>query len=95
MNGNIAEVDGKTLVIRLPLQKPVPSKSSGKTLAIATTHGTVTSDARYNGRRIVVVANAFIYPTRGKETKRQPSKGTDRGGAVKLRSNDRRPGGKK
>ena len=40
------EVDGKALIIRLPLQKPVPSKSSGKTLVIASTHGTLTSTAR-------------------------------------------------
>jgi len=56
------EVDGKALIIRLPLQKPVRSKSSGKTLVIASTHGTVTSSALYDGRRIVVVANAFVYP---------------------------------
>lgn len=61
---NIAEVDGKTLIIRLPLQKPVPSKSSGKTLVVASTHGTITTNAVCYGRRIVVTANAFIYPRR-------------------------------
>jgi hypothetical protein len=36
--GNVAELDGKTLLIRLPLQKPVPSKSSGKTPVIYPDH---------------------------------------------------------
>ena len=60
---NIAEIDGKTLIIRLSLQTPVPSKSSGKTLVFASTHGVVTTEARYRGKPIVVVANAFVYPT--------------------------------
>ena len=60
----VVEVDGKTLIIKLPLQQPVRSKSSGKTLVIASTHGTVTSSVRYDGKRIVVVANAWVYPTK-------------------------------
>lgn len=68
---NIAELDGKTLIIRLPLQKPVRSKSSGKTWVIASTHGAITTDARYDEKRIVVVANAFVYPTKeGRQTVR-------------------------
>jgi hypothetical protein len=65
---NIAEIDGKTLIIRLQLQTPVPSKSSGKTLVIASTHGVVTTEARYRGKPIVVVANAFVYRTEKKVT---------------------------
>jgi hypothetical protein len=62
------EVDGKMLVIRLPLQEPVRSKSSGKTLVIASTHGVFAAEARYRGKPIVVVANAFVYPTEKKVT---------------------------
>jgi hypothetical protein len=51
------------LKIALPLQKPQPS-NSGKTLLVASTFGVKTTDVRYEGRRIVVVANAFIYPDR-------------------------------
>ena len=65
---NIAEIDGKTLIIHLPLQTPVPSKSSGKTLVIASTHGAVATEVRYRGKPIVVVANAFVYPTERKLT---------------------------
>jgi hypothetical protein len=65
---NIAELDRKTLIIRLQLQKPVPSKSSGKTLVIASTHGAVATEVRYRGKPIVVVANAFVYRTEKKVT---------------------------
>jgi hypothetical protein len=50
------------------LQKPVPSRSSGKTLVIASTHGAVATEVRYGGKPIVVVANAFVYPTEKKLT---------------------------
>jgi len=50
------------LKIELPLEKPKPSKS-GKTMVVASTHGVKTTEVRYKGRNIVVVANAFIYPS--------------------------------
>jgi hypothetical protein len=52
---------GDVLKIELPLQKPQPS-NSGKTMLVASTYGVKTTDVHYEGRRIVVVANAFIYP---------------------------------
>jgi len=67
---DIAELEGKTLVIRLPLQEPERSKSSGKTMVIASTHGAVTTAASYRGRPIVVVANAFFYPEQRGRSKR-------------------------
>jgi hypothetical protein len=51
----------RTLVIEMPLQKPAPSRSSGKTLVVATTHGCKTTEARHSRRPIVVTANAFVY----------------------------------
>jgi hypothetical protein len=78
---DIVEIDGKTLIIRLPLQEPVRSKSSGKTLVIASTHGTITTATSYHGNRIVVTANAFFYPTKkpasrrtGEKAARNPAK---------------------
>lgn len=59
-----AEIDREMLIIKLPLQKAVRSKSSGKTWVIASTHGALTTEARYRGKRIVVVANAFVYPSK-------------------------------
>ena len=51
----------RTLTITMPLQKATPSRSSGKTLVVATTHGCQTTEARHSGRPIVLTANAFIY----------------------------------
>jgi hypothetical protein len=51
----------RTITITMPLQKAMPSKSSGKTLVVATTHCCQTTEARHSGRPIVLTANAFIY----------------------------------
>jgi hypothetical protein len=56
-----AKSDGAILKIYLPLEKPHASKS-GKTMLIASTYGARTTAVEYEGRKIVVVANAFIYP---------------------------------
>jgi hypothetical protein len=56
----------KTLTIEIPLEKAHPSKSTGKTLVIASTHGCQTSDAIHSRRQIVVTANAFIYARQSK-----------------------------
>lgn len=56
------KVEDGFLILQLRLQKPVRSKSTGKTRVIATTHGTLTTDAIYKGKHISVNVNAFIYP---------------------------------
>ena len=53
--------DGETLKIYLPLEKPHAS-TSGKSMVIASTYGAQTTTVEYEGRKIVVVANAFFYP---------------------------------
>ena len=50
----------KELILTLPLEKAVPSRS-GKTLLIAGTHGTIATDVLYRGRQVVINANAFVY----------------------------------
>jgi hypothetical protein len=62
--------DGEILKIYLPLEKPHASKS-GKTMLIASTYGVKRTTVEYEGRQIVVVANAFIYP---KDTKNKDRK---------------------
>lgn len=52
---------GRVLRIELPLEKPKSSKS-GKTMLVASTYGVRGTEVVYEGRRIAVVANAFIYP---------------------------------
>lgn len=52
--------DGETLKIYLPIEKPHASRS-GKSMLIASTYGPKTTTVEYDGRKIVVVANAFFY----------------------------------
>jgi hypothetical protein len=76
------------LILHLRLGKPVPSKSTGKTRVIASTHGTLTTDAVYRGKHIMVNANAFIYPretgmeTEGKGEHAQDGKKTGMTGVI-------------
>ncbi len=49
----------KTLTLILDLQEPTPS-SSGKTLVIASTHGNVPTQAKVNGKEVIVGVNAYI-----------------------------------
>ena len=51
---------GNVLRIEMPLEKPKPSKS-GKTMLVASSHGVKTTEVICEGKKIVVVANAFIY----------------------------------
>jgi hypothetical protein len=54
---------GDVLKIYLPLEKPARSKS-GKTTLVASTHGVKRTGVRYQGLEIVLVANAFVYPSK-------------------------------
>ncbi len=54
-----AEIVNGELVIRLPIGKPVPS-SSGKTLVVASSHGNQKTDAKVDGKPIVIGVNAYI-----------------------------------
>jgi len=52
-------IEKDELVIRIPLQKPTPSKS-GKTLVVATTGGFVQTEAKVDGKPVAVSLNATI-----------------------------------
>ena len=55
-----AKIEGKELVIRLPLNPtPVPS-ATGKSMVVASSHGNKQTEARINGHPIVVGVNAYI-----------------------------------
>lgn len=58
-----AKVEGKELVIRVPLQEPTRS-ASGKTLVVASSRGNVQTDAVVDGKAVVVGVNAYIYDNR-------------------------------
>jgi hypothetical protein len=66
-----------TLRIEVPIERPWLSKS-GKTVLIASTHGSKMTSAKYKNRNILLLLNAFIYPTDqelAKYQKKQPGSG--------------------
>ena len=55
-----AKIVGDKLVIEIPLNpSPVLSKS-GQTLVVASTHGNKVTEARLNGKNVVVGLNAYV-----------------------------------
>jgi hypothetical protein len=76
MRGITTKINHKksTITITMPLQKATPSKSSGKTLVVASTHGCRTTEARHSNRPIVITANCFIYAANRSEGKKQKGK---------------------
>lgn len=65
--GNIhtmqARIDGSNLIITVPVNPtPTPSKSSGKTLIVATTSGNRPTDVLVQGKPLTVSVNAYIKP---------------------------------
>ena len=58
-----ASIEGNELVIRLQLNDPpVPSKSSGKTLVVASSHGNKATEVKVNGQPVTIGVNAYIFP---------------------------------
>lgn len=57
--GQVAVVNGEFLYIRLPITAPTPS-ASGKTLVVASTRGNTETDAKVDGKPIVLGVNAYI-----------------------------------
>jgi hypothetical protein len=63
--------EGDMLKIYLPIEKPHASKSR-KSMVIASTYGAKTTAFEYDGRKVVVVANAFFYSKDKKSKSRKP-----------------------
>jgi hypothetical protein len=64
-----AKLQGKNLVIELPLQTPRPS-TSGKTEVVASSHGVRRSAVKVNGKTVYVAASAFFYPVDREKTRK-------------------------
>ena len=55
-----AKIVGNKLVIEIPLHSvPVPS-TSGKSLVVASSHGNRSTEARVQGKNVVIGLNAYI-----------------------------------
>ena len=55
----VVDEQARTLTLVLDLEEPTPS-ASGKTLVVASTRGNARTDARVNGKTLVVGVNAYI-----------------------------------
>lgn len=53
-------IEGKELVIRIPVENPPRPSKSGKTLIVATSSGNVTTDCTVDGKQVVIGLNAYI-----------------------------------
>ena len=53
-------IEGKELVIRIPLENPPRPSKSGKTMIVATSSGNVTTSATVDGKQVVVGLNCYI-----------------------------------
>lgn len=53
-------IEGKELVIRIPMQSPPQPSASGKTLVVASTRGNLKSDVVVDGKQVVIGLNAYI-----------------------------------
>ena len=53
-------IEGKELVIRIPLETPPRPSKSGKTMIVATSSGSVTTSATVDGKQVIIGLNAFI-----------------------------------
>lgn len=54
------QIDGTTLVIRIPMQAPAPS-TSGKTLVVASTRGNLKTTCKIGDKEITIGVNAYIH----------------------------------
>ena len=54
-------IRNNTLHIEIPLHAPRPS-ATGKTLTVASSHGNKETEARIDGKPVVVGLNAYIKP---------------------------------
>jgi hypothetical protein len=56
-----ATIEGKELVIRVPLNPTPVASASGKTLVVASSHGNQKTEAMVSGQPVIVGVNAYIH----------------------------------
>lgn len=55
-----AKIEGKELVIRIPIEEQPQPSASGKTLVVATTRGNVRTSITIQGKPVTIGVNAYI-----------------------------------
>ncbi|MEY2411303.1 MAG: hypothetical protein QOF48_3973 [Verrucomicrobiota bacterium] len=59
-----AKIDGKNLVITIPLNDTPQPSATGKTLVVASSHGNFATTVTVQGQPVIVGLNAYIKPGR-------------------------------
>lgn len=55
-----ARIEGKKLIVEIDMNEQPEISKTGKTLVVASSHGNKTTQAKVNGKNIVVGLNAYI-----------------------------------
>lgn len=55
-----AKVEGRDLVIRVPMNEVPQPSATGKTLVVASSHGNKQTEVMVNGKSVIVGLNAYI-----------------------------------
>jgi hypothetical protein len=81
----------KTATIVIPLEPARPSKSTGRTMVIATTRGLKESAETYSRRPVWFTANVLFYPVNSKRKSNEGSAAADgKSPRIKPRARDPR-----
>ncbi len=54
------EIKGNELIVTIPIQSPAVPSASGKTLVVASSRGNFKSEAKIDGKNVIVGLNAYI-----------------------------------
>jgi hypothetical protein len=73
----------KTVTVVMPLETAHPSKATGKTRLIASTHGSRVSQVSYSRRPVCFTANVFFYPQDSRPNRRGGSPSAETLSALK------------
>ncbi|OAI47275.1 hypothetical protein AYO44_09850 [Planctomycetaceae bacterium SCGC AG-212-F19] len=55
-----ARIEGNKLIVEIPLNPAPETRKTGKTLVVASSHGNKTTEAKVQGKNVVVGLNAYI-----------------------------------
>ena len=57
-------IEGKELVVRIPLNDPPQRSATGKTMVVASSHGNQPTECKVDGQTVVVGMNAYYKPAK-------------------------------
>jgi hypothetical protein len=63
-----AKIEEKYLIVKLPIENPMPLSKKGKSFLLATSHGIQKTSLMVDGKAVHVVLTAFINKSRDRDT---------------------------